>query len=356
MEPTNVNRPRILVIDDEPFFLGLLSELLQKEYAVSVAKTGQKGIDRTLGEAPPELILLDVMMPEMDGYQTCKQIMSNPISREIPIIFLTAKQGEEDEVKGLQLGAVDYITKPINPSILLTRVKNHLALSQQRLALEQLVKERTQELDRTKDAIVYSMGAMAEARDNETGNHLFRTREYVGLLAQQLSRNSSYQKQLSERLIDIMQRAAPLHDIGKIAIPEIILKKQSSLNDDERKVMNGHPEHGKITIEEAEARIGSTLFISIAKEIAYSHHEKWDGSGYPQGLKGCQIPLSARLMAVADVYDALVSARSYKPALSHESASAMIVEGSDSHFDPEVVDAFIAVENEFRKTAERLRD
>lgn len=349
-------KPRILVIDDEPFFLGLLSELLAPDYSVSIAKNGHQAISRTLGESPPDLVLLDIVMPEMDGYQVCRSIKYNPLSHEIPIIFLTASHDAEDEVKGLQLGAVDYITKPINPPVLLTRVKNHLALSQQRLALEQLVKERTQELERTKDAIVYSMGAMAEARDNETGNHLLRTREYVGLLARKLSQISRYSNQLSERLINVMERAAPLHDIGKIAVPEYILNKKTELIDEERRIMDRHPEYGKATIEEAESRIGSTPFIKIAKEIAYSHHEKWDGSGYPQGLQGEQIPLSARLMAVADVYDALVSSRSYKEALSHETSTSMIIEGRGSHFDPEVIDAFIGVEDSFREITQRYRN
>ena len=349
-------KPRILVIDDEPFFLQLLSESLSSYFHISLAKNGQQGLKRAQGEGKPDLILLDVVMPEMDGYETCKAFKENIYTRDIPVIFLTAKHDVDDELRGFNLGASDYIAKPISVPILLARVQTQLSISQQKIALEHLVQERTKELECTKDAIVYSMGEMAEARDHETGNHLLRTREYVRVLAEQLATTDKYQHLLSKRMIDIFQRAVPLHDIGKISVPDNILQKKGPLNDDERQIMNQHPVYGKTTIENSESKIGSTLFITIAKEIAYSHHEKWDGSGYPLGLKKDQIPLSARLMALADVYDALVSKRCYKDAISHEKSVAYIVEASGAHFDPEIIDSFLLVKSEFKTISDHYKD
>jgi putative two-component system response regulator len=339
---------RILVIDDEPFFLELLSEALTPHFNVSLAKNGKQGIKLVNGSAPPDLILLDISMPEMDGYETCRQLKSNPETCEIPVIFLTAKQQPEDELKGFRAGALDYITKPISIPVLLARVSTQLTAAEQRIALEQLVQERTDELERTKDAIVYSMGEMAEMRDKETGEHLIRTRDYVGLLARNLALLPRYKNTLTPRLIKAFERAAPLHDIGKVATPDKILLKPGKLTPEEWEIMKLHPMHGKQTIESAEKKIGSTLFIQVAKDIAYSHHEKWDGSGYPLGLKNEEIPLSARLMALADVYDALTTERPYKQVYDHESASEIIVQQRAKHFDPLIINSFEQVNQDFK--------
>jgi putative two-component system response regulator len=349
-------KPRILVVDDEPFYLELLTDALSAHYTISVAKNGAQALRRTQGGARPDLILLDVMMPEMDGYEACKHLKTNPLTEEIPVIFLTAMNEETNEVKGFELGAVDYITKPISLPILHSRVQTQLALSEQRIALEQLVQERTEQIERTKDAVVYSMGALAEARDEETGNHVLRTREYVKVLGYALAQRDNYRKQLSERTIHLISRAAPLHDIGKVGVPDKVLQKQGKLDDEERQLMNQHVTLGRDAIISAERHIGATSFTSVAKEIAYCHHEKWDGSGYPQGLKGQQIPLSARMMALADVYDALVSRRYYKPPMAHADAQAMIVAERGAHFDPDLVDAFISCNQAFHDIAERYRD
>lgn len=340
---------RILIIDDEPFFLELLSNALTPHYQVSLAKSGQQGLKLVHGVAPPDLILLDITMPEMDGYETCRRLKSNPESCEIPVIFLTAKHQTEDELKGFRAGALDYITKPISIPVLLARVSTQLTVAGQRLALEQLVQQRTDELERTKDAIVYSMGEMAEMRDHETGEHLLRTREYVGLLAQDLARLPRYRNTLSPRLIKAYERAAPLHDIGKVATPDKILLKPGKLDADEWEIMKLHPLHGKQTIESAEQKIGTTLFIQVAKDIAYSHHEKWDGSGYPLGLQKEEIPLSARLMALADVYDALTTERPYKNIYSHEQAREIINQQRALHFDPIIIDSFEQIHEAFKK-------
>lgn len=349
-------KPRILVVDDEPFYLELLVNALSGDYTVSVAKNGEQALRLAQGGARPSLILLDVVMPEMDGYEACRRLKENPLTTEIPIIFLTAKSEVTDEVKGFELGAVDYITKPISIPKLQTRARTQLALAEQRIALEHLVAERTEQLERTKDAVVYSMGALAEARDEETGAHILRTREYVKVLGKTLARHSRYSKVLSEQTINLISRAAPLHDIGKVGVPDHVLQKRGALDEDERKQMDQHVIYGRDAIINAERHVGATNFTAVAKEIAYSHHEKWDGSGYPLGLSGEEIPLSARMMALADVYDALVSRRYYKPAMSHEEAKARIVDGQGSHFDPELVDAFMECSEAFRDIAEQYQD
>ncbi len=353
MNTENNTHTRILVIDDEPFFLGLLSDALTPHFQVSLAKNGESGIKLAQGASPPDLILLDILMPNMDGYETCRRLKQNPLTSEIPVIFLTAKQEIEDELKGFQLGALDYITKPISIPLLLARVKTQLTAAEHRLALEQLVQERTRELDRTKDAIVYSMGEMAEMRDKETGNHLLRTSEYVYALAKKIATLPRYQSTLSPRMITAYARAAPLHDVGKIAVPDSILQKPEKLDAEEWEVMKMHPVYGKQIIESAERQIGTTLFIQVAKDIAYCHHEKWDGSGYPQGLEKEQTPLSARLMALADVYDALSTRRPYKKIFSHETATDMIMQQRGLHFDPLVTDCFEQLNEEFQFISRR---
>lgn len=355
MNPEHTHPVRILVIDDEPFYLELLSESLAPYFQVSLARTGEQGFKRAQGSSRPDLILLDILMPGMDGYETCKRLKDNPLTRDIPVIFLTAKQDMEDELKGFQLGALDYITKPISIPILLTRVRTQLAAAEHRLALEHLVQERTNELERTKDAIVYSMGEMAEMRDVETGNHLIRTREYVRALAEKIASLPRYEKILNARLIDAYQRAAPLHDIGKIGVPDNILLKPGPLNREEWDIMREHPNYGQKTIKRAEDKIGATLFIQVAKDITWCHHEKWDGSGYPRELEKEQIPLSARLMALADVYDALISERPYKKAFTHETATDMIMQQRGAHFDPEVVDCFEQINDQFHSISTQYK-
>jgi putative two-component system response regulator len=349
-------KPRVLVVDDEPFYLELLAEILSGDYTISVAKNGEQALRRVQDGGLPHLILLDVMMPGMDGYETCRRLKENPLTNEVPVIFLTAKSEITDELKGFELGAIDYITKPISIPILLARVKTHLALSEQRIALEHLVVERTEQLERTKDAVVYSMGALAEARDEETGNHILRTREYVKVLGNALASHAHYCQVLNERTINLISRAAPLHDIGKVGVPDRVLQKRGALNEDERRLMDRHVIYGRDAIISAEKQIGATNFTAVAKEIAYGHHEKWDGSGYPLGLARDEIPLSARMMAVADVYDALVSRRYYKPPMSHVEAKAQILGERGTHFDPELVDAFLECSDAFHEIAERYAD
>ena len=354
----------ILVVDDTADNLDLMAGLLQDRYRVKVAINGEKALQIARSGSPPDLILLDIMMPGLSGYQVCEQLKQDPATREIPIIFLTAMAATEDETRGLELGAVDFITKPVNPPIVLARVATQLQLKvaadvlrDQKSWLEAEVQRRTHDLIAIQDVTIQMMAGLAETRDSETGNHIRRTQHYVKALAQQLRSHPRYGSQLDDRTIDLLFRSAPLHDIGKVGIPDRILLKPGRFTPEEFAIMQTHTTLGRDAIATAERQLGVEVdFLRLAKEIAYSHQEKWDGSGYPQGLAGEAIPLSARLMALADVYDALISRRIYKQAMSQEDAVAIIEEGRGRHFDPDVVEAFRAVAGEFRAIAERFGD
>ena len=348
----------------------LMNEILRDNYKVKGANSGERGLRIAFSDTPPDLILLDVMMPDMDGYSVCAQLKADPKTAHIPIIFVTAMNDVDAEMRGFALGAVDYITKPISPPIVQARVHNHLqlhaarqALEQHNQQLEQLVAERTREVELTQDVTILCMASLAETRDTDTGNHIRRTQHYVRLLAKQLCTHPRFQAELSEQNITLLFKSAPLHDIGKIGVPDHVLLKPAKLTDTEFGVMKHHTTAGRDAIARAEAWLASASpqaaehsFLRYAREIAYSHQEKWDGSGYPEGLVGEAIPLSARLMAVADVYDALISKRVYKPAMRHEDAVAIIVKGSGSHFDPDVVTAFLQCEAAFADIAQQFGD
>lgn len=354
----------VLVVDDTPDNLSLMGGLLRDHYHVKVANQGERALKIAQGEQPPDLILLDIMMPGMDGYEVCRRLKANLHTRDIPVIFLTARADMEDERLGLELGAVDYITKPISPPILLARVATHLALKasadflrDKSAYLEREVALRTLEVQAIQDVTIMAMTSLAETRDNETGNHIRRTQLYVKALAEHLRDHPRFAHVLTDRMIDLLYKSAPLHDIGKIGIPDAILLKPGKLTVQEFEVMKTHTTLGRNAIEEAERRLGMRVaFLSVSKEIAYSHQEKWDGSGYPEGLKGDAIPVSARLMAVADVYDALISKRVYKPAFPHEQACATIVKGRGTHFDPDMVDAFVEIAQDFLRISQRYPD
>ncbi|ADX46997.1 response regulator receiver modulated metal dependent phosphohydrolase [Paracidovorax avenae ATCC 19860] len=354
----------VLVVDDTPDNLALMATLLRDHYLVKVANHGEKALRIAQSDAPPDLILLDIMMPGLDGYEVCRQLKAHPAARDIPVIFLTARSTPEDERRGLSVGAVDYITKPISPPILLARVHTHLTLKatadflrDKSAYLEREVALRTLEVQAIQDVTIMAMTSLAETRDNETGNHIRRTQLYVKALAERLARHPRFEAVLNERMIDLLYKSAPLHDIGKIGIPDSILLKPGKLTAEEFEVMKTHTTLGRDAIENAERRLGMRVaFLSVSKEIAYSHQEKWDGSGYPLGLAGDAIPVSARLMAVADVYDALISKRVYKPAFSHEQACTTIIKGRGAHFDPDMVDAFVDLAEDFRQIALKYPD
>lgn len=354
---------KILIIDDERFHLNVIVDLLDSEYKIVVAKGAQKGLEMAKSDPLPDLILLDVLMPEMDGYDVCKKLKANTKTRHIPVIYLTVKGDVADEAHGFGLGAVDYITKPFSPPIVRARVKTHLSLSralwkleQQNEHLEERIAERTLEISRTQDVAIYCLASLAETRDNETGNHLHRTQRYIKALAEHLKNHPRFKTVLSDEAIELMFKSAPLHDIGKVGVPDRILLKPGKLDKAEWQEMKKHALYGKEAISRAEQELGSTSFLAYACEIAFTHHEKWDGSGYPRGLKGDEIPVSGRLMAISDVYDALISKRVYKAAFPHKKATKIIHEGRGSHFDPDMVDAFIALEQDFIAIAERFVD
>ncbi len=345
----------ILVVDDTEANIDILVYALGDDYEVTVAMDGESALE-SVSYHQPDLILLDIMMPGMDGYEVCKTLKEDQVTNHIPVIFLTAMTDEQNEAKGLALGAVDYITKPFNPEMVKARVKNQLELKMHRDHLEELVRERTKELELTQDVTIESMGILAEYRDPETGGHIKRTQHYVRALAKHLQNHSKFKDFLTDSVIELLYKSAPLHDIGKVGIMDSILLKPGKISNSEFCEMKKHAAYGRAVIAIQEKKLGTNSFLHHAGKMAGSHHEKWDGSGYPDGLKGDDIPIEGRLMAIADVYDALVSARIYKPPFTHEKAVAIITEGREKHFDPEMVKAFLEIEETFRKIAYEYAD
>jgi len=365
---TRAARPTILAVDDDTTNLAILGRLLNPHYRVLAAPSGERALAIAAGLPRPDLILLDVLMPGMDGYAVLARLRDNPATRDIPVIFATGLDSTEDEEKGLALGAVDYIAKPFRPPVVLARLHTHLELKRardwlkdQNVYLEAEVARRTQDILLVQDITIDALAELAETRDPETGNHIRRTREYVRILAMRLQANPRHSDFLTATTIELLAKSAPLHDIGKVGIPDHILQKPGKLSPEEWTVMQTHSRLGADAIahaiEHAERDAARPMaFLVLAREIAHWHHEKWDGSGYPDGLAGEAIPLSARLMALADVFDALISARVYKAPMSFDQARAIIVAGRGGHFDPDVVDAFIEGFDEFAAIAERYRD
>ncbi len=361
---SHLERQTILVVDDTPDNIALLGALLKDRYKVRAANNGERALVIAAGQPQPDLILLDIMMPGMDGYEVCERLKIDPRTTDIPVIFLTAKAQVDDEELGLRLGAVDYITKPISPPIVLARVETHLTLKRARQFLqdrngylEAEIWRRSREVMAIQEATILAMASLAETRDNATGNHIRRTQHYVRILAQHLRHHPRFAAALNDEIIELLFKSAPLHDIGKVGIPDRILLKPGRLTPEEFEIMKTHTTLGRDAIAAAEQHLETPdSFLRLAGEIAYFHQEKWDGSGYPEGLWGEQIPLSARLMAVADVYDALISRRIYKPALPHEQAVALIREDRGRHFDPDITDAFLECAEQFRSVSARFAD
>ena len=359
-----MNKATVLIVDDTPENLTLMTGLLKDDYQTKVANNGERALKLALGESAPDLILLDIMMPGMDGYDVCRQLKADPRTRDVPVIFLTAKAEVEDEQKGFEAGAVDYITKPISAPIVMARVRTHLTLKaaadflkDKNEYLEVEVAKRTREVQVVQDVTIMAMASLAETRDNETGNHIRRTQNYVRALAKRLQHHARFASVLGDDAIEMLHKSAPLHDIGKVGIPDAILLKPGKLTPEEFEIMKTHTTLGRDAIVAAEKLIDApSTFLKLAREIAHYHQEKWDGSGYPDRLAGEAIPVSARLMAVADVYDALISRRVYKPPFPREKSVGIIREGRGQHFDPDMVDAFLDIEEEFHAIAERYAD
>ncbi|QAU33330.1 HD domain-containing phosphohydrolase [Janthinobacterium sp. 17J80-10] len=319
------NRQTILIVDDAPENIELLKSILEKDYQIKAAIDGNAALRICYSEAPPDLVLLDIIMPGMSGHEVCRRLKANPDRRRIPVIFITAMDAMEDERLGLDIGAVDYITKPISPAIVQARVRTHLALYDQTRELESMVAQRTQELFHSRSQVILRLGRAAEFKDNETGNHVIRMSHYARLLGAASG--------LGEKALDILFNTAPMHDVGKLGIPDRILLKPGKLTADEWAVMRQHPQIGAEIIGKHDDEL-----LGTARAIALTHHEKWDGSGYPAGLAGTEIPLMGRIVAVADVLDALLSERPYKKACSLEVAMEYMTSQSGKHFDPALID------------------
>ncbi len=325
----NPEMQTVLVVDDTPENIDVLVGILKDRYNVKAAINGMMAL-KIAKESPPDVILLDVMMPEIDGFEVCRQLKADFTTKHIPVIFVTAKIGVEDELKGLELGAADYITKPISPPIVIARVQTHLALYDQNRELERKVRLRTQQLQKTRLQIIQRLGKAAEYKDNETGLHVIRMSKYAHILAKAAGMN--------EEDAELLMNAAPMHDIGKIGIVDKILKKPGSLTDAEYEEMKLHCAIGADVIGEDHSDL-----LELAKIIAISHHEKWDGTGYPNKISGEDIPLEGRIVAIADVFDALTSVRPYKKEWLVDEAISLLEKEAGKHFDPELVKLFVNI-------------
>jgi len=359
-----MSKPSILIVDDEPINIKFLCEILTQDYDLRIATSGKQALTQLEQRHDQiDLILLDVNMPEMSGIEVLDVVKQNPDWLNIPVIFVTAMDQEGDEAEGLQRGAVDYITKPISAPIVRARIQTQLtlcsakqALAAQNILLEQKVKDRTEEIRYTQEVIISALTNLALARDKETGNHIIRTQHYVKLLAQLIRRLPEYIDELDDDTrIDSIFRTAPLHDVGKVGIPDYILLKPGKLTSEEWEIMKTHSVLGGDALKKSCELSGDrkSSFLGYAQDIAYSHHEKWDGSGYPESLAGSEIPIAARLMAIADVYDALMSRRCYKDAFPHEKVIEIMEEGKGHHFDPIMVQVFLDNEHLFYEIAEK---
>lgn len=329
----------ILLVDDEPMNLHLLKSILSNDYAPVFAKNGPEALNQAFHHQP-DLILLDVMMPGMDGYSVCQQLKADARTEKIPVIFVSAMSDVQDETRGFEAGAVDYISKPISPPIVQARVKTHLALRDQNRALEKKVRERTAELRQTRLDIIHRLGRAAEFRDNETGFHVIRMSHCSQLLAEKAG--------LDDETAHVILQASPMHDVGKIGIPDRILLKPGPLDPDEWALMKRHPEFGAQIIGHYDSSL-----LRMAATIAMTHHEKWDGSGYPHGLAGNDIPIHGRIVAIADVFDALTSERPYKKAWPVEDAFDFIRDQANRHFDPDLVQPFLSARKEILEIRKR---
>lgn len=338
------SKPTVLVIDDTPSNLDVLTGILKDTYQVKVAINGHIGIKIAKTVPQPDLILLDIMMPDIDGFEVCRQLKLQPNTAHIPIIFVTAKIDPEDEVKGLSLGAVDYLTKPITPQIALQRVKTHIALYDQQRALFSQVKEKTREINLGKLETLNILGRAAEFKDNETGMHVMRMSHYCEVLAKALG--------MTDEDAETLRDAAPMHDIGKIGIPDSVLLKPGKLDADEWITMQKHVEYGV----EILGRQSDSKLMQMAIQVAQYHHEKWDGTGYPNQISGEEIPLVGRIAAVADVFDALTADRPYKKAWSLEDTLALFERERGKHFDPMVVDLLVENLDQILSIKEQFKD
>jgi len=330
----------IFVVDDSNANLLIAKKTLQQQHRVLTFSSAQK-MFAVLEKVIPDMILLDIIMPGMDGYEVIKRLKTSEIHSKIPVIFLTGLSEDLNEVHGFELGAVDFITKPFSESVLLNRIKHHLHI-------DELIRERTEELVQLQNAIVFTLAEMVESRDANTGGHVERTTVYIRTLLNAMLERQVYAAEMSTWNLESVISSARLHDIGKVAIPDTILNKPDRLTDEEFTLMKTHAQEGEKMIDHIIARSGNQTFLYNAKLFAGYHHERWDGKGYPYGLEGTNIPLQGRIMAVIDVYDALISERPYKKVFTHEEAVKIIIDNAGQQFDPFIAHVFYEVRDQFK--------
>lgn len=364
-----ISRATILVVDDNDMNRDMLMRRLEKEkYKVILAADGQRAL-KELQSNKIDLVLLDIMMPVMDGYDVLERIKADEGMLHIPVIMITAIDDMESTIKCIELGAEDYLPKPFNPVLLRARIGASLEkkrlndmqheyreqIEENNIVLSERVHAQVKDIVQAQLGAIFAMSKLAESRDPETGEHLDRMREYCRVLATHMQTTQKYSKHIDTDFIDNIYAASPLHDIGKVGVPDAVLTKPGKLDESEWKIMKTHPTVGAETLREVDRQHPGNAFITTGIEIAEAHHEKWNGTGYPFGLAGEKIPLVARILALGDVYDALTSRRCYKEAFSPEKSREIIINDCDVHFDPDVVDAFLATEDEFTRIREEFR-
>lgn len=362
--------PTILVVDDMPENLELYRRLLTpRGYVVTAANSGEQAL-AMVESAPPDVILLDLIMPGMDGFEVCERLKRNLSTRHIPIIIVTGVADHDANIRALEAGVDDFLTRPIDPVLLEARIRSSVKskamqdqilryqkrLEDDKQILEERVRERTAEVERTQQATVFGLARLAESRDPETGEHLERMRRYVREIAIEMATWPKYDRIIDSGFVETLYYSSPLHDIGKVGIPDAILLKPGKLSPEEFDIMKTHALIGGDTLKDADEEAGGNSFLEMGRDIAYHHHEKWDGSGYPHGLLGPDIPLCARIVALGDAYDAMTTKRPYKEPFSHEKTRQLILEGAGKHFDPEVVEAFLKREQKFIRIQKELGD
>ena len=331
----------IFVVDDSDTNLSMAEAVLEDKYTVMTMPSASK-MFALLEKIIPDLILLDIEMPDMDGFGAIKKLKSGDKWSDIPIMFLTGRNDPEVEAQGLEIGAVDFITKPFSAAVLLNRIQTHLDI-------DNIIRERTQQLHRLQNSIISVLADMVENRDKGTGGHIERTSVYIRILIEEMKAKKLYMEEISQWDIERIISSARMHDLGKISISDIIVNKPGKLTDEEFNIMKKHAEEGERIIDEIISRTGEGEFLRNARLFAGTHHERWDGKGYPRGLKEKDIPLQGRIMAIVDVYDALVSERPYKKAFTNEEAVKIILESSGTHFDPSIVEVFYDARNRFNE-------
>ncbi|MCL2139266.1 MAG: response regulator [Treponema sp.] len=355
----DTQRNKIMLIDDDEIYLDMGRQILENKYSVYPVPSGEQAFS-ILKKIIPDLILLDIEMPDIDGYEVIKRLKQDPATKEIPVIFLTSRTDPGNELEGLSLGAIDYLTKPFSPLLLMKRIENHLLISFQKKELTRynenlqiIVQEQTKEIKKLQNAIFNTVSEIVEFRDEMSGGHIERIVKYIKTMIDTLIKNNVYTDELKKLDLDLFISASQMHDVGKIYVGESILNKPGRVTNDEFTEIKKHPTYGLIIIDKIRQFTGDHAFLDYAASFSETHHERWDGTGYPEGLKGTDIPLPGRIMAIADVYDALILIRPYKQPMSPYEAGQEIIKGSGTAFDPALIDVFKTILDKFAEIAER---